>query len=688
MGVSTLAAYNVVFLLGMFLSALAAWALAREVTGDASAALLAGLVYAFLPWRIEQLPHIQFQWGAFLALLLLFLIRYLHSGRRADLALFGLCLAWNALCNVHYAIFSAVLVGVALSFERLTGSDESRPRVRKAAMAAVAAALLVSPIFIPYVRASRLYGMRRFFEEVVTYSAVPTDFLSAGLHNVLYGAATQRWSHAERDLFPGLVPVGLAVFAAFRIKRRRIESGDSRPPAPTGVRGIVRVLDGIALALLIAWLASLLRPGLRVGPLGLSDSGRVLFLATVVLVLRLSIAFPRGLDDRTLGAFLRRLPLDRRLTLLLVIGVTGLTLALGANTPVYRFLFHAASPVFRAVRAPVRFIVLFHLALAVLAAWGLSLLAGRPRPGRRTLVLAAGLLATGFEYRSFPIALHPVSAEAPPVYHWLDRDAVPPGIVEFPFGFDYDFEYEFRSTAHWKPIVNGDSGFVPPAHEALRTLVGQDPIPEAIWDRLGGVRATLVVFHPHDAPGPVLERYRLLLRRGLEAGRIVPLDALPHGEDTDFVFALASAPDLTPLSPTEARRRAAELFDRVVMRPGPDTLAPFGYLEYPSQDLEVEPGPWAHGWAADNSGIEEIRVASELGPIGLAVYGAPRPDIAKVLPNVADSGRSGFYFPIPNLPPGRHTLIVTIVGRDGSTMVLRRPIRLLPGRAVTPAPDR
>src|SRR5262245_41412810 len=46
-GVSTLSAYNFVFLLGMFLSAVAAWALAREVTGDPLASWIAGVVYAF-----------------------------------------------------------------------------------------------------------------------------------------------------------------------------------------------------------------------------------------------------------------------------------------------------------------------------------------------------------------------------------------------------------------------------------------------------------------------------------------------------------------------------------------------------------------------------------------------------------------------------------------------------------------
>jgi hypothetical protein len=67
--------YNVNLLLAMFLSALAAWALARDWTGDPAASLAAGVIYAFLPYKIAQLPHLHMQWGAFLPLVFLFLVR-------------------------------------------------------------------------------------------------------------------------------------------------------------------------------------------------------------------------------------------------------------------------------------------------------------------------------------------------------------------------------------------------------------------------------------------------------------------------------------------------------------------------------------------------------------------------------------------------------------------------------------
>ena len=49
----------------------------------------------------------------------------------------------------------------------------------------------------------------------------------------------------------------------------------------------------------------------------------------------------------------------------------GVLVCLGGHTPYYRFLFTTFGVVFRAIRVAARGVVLFQVALAVLAAWGL-----------------------------------------------------------------------------------------------------------------------------------------------------------------------------------------------------------------------------------------------------------------------------------------------------------------------------
>src|SRR5262249_48198881 len=163
---------------------------------------------AFVPWRIAQIPHIQYQWGGFLALSLLFALRHLDEGRPRDLLLFGVFFAWNAVTNVHYALFLAMAVGVVLAFEWLPArSAGTRRRVAAVAGATAVAAVLVSPFYVPYAKASVLYRMTRGEDEIAVFSGRPIDFLTAGPQNKLYAPLTQKLAQAEGDFFPGIAVV-------------------------------------------------------------------------------------------------------------------------------------------------------------------------------------------------------------------------------------------------------------------------------------------------------------------------------------------------------------------------------------------------------------------------------------------------------------------------------------------------
>jgi len=68
-------------------------------------------------------------------------------------------------------------------------------------------------------------------------------------------------------------------------------------------------------------------------------------------------------------------------------------------------------------------------------------------------------------------------------------------------------------------------------------------------------------------------------------------------------------------------------------------------------------------------------VATELGPVGPALYGGPRPDVGRLYAAYPDASSCAFGFPLPRLSPGPHTLIVTVLAKDGGKTVLRRPVR-------------
>jgi hypothetical protein len=677
-GASTLFVYNFLFLLGMFLSAMAAWALAREVTGDAAASLLAGLVFAFVPWRLAQIPHVQFQWGPFLPLSLLFVLRWLNGGRRRDLFLFALFFAWNALTNVHFAIFSGILLAVVLAWEGLTGdAPATGMRIRRAVAATAVATLLVFPFYVPYARAAKLYGMRRSIGEMRSYSARPSALLVAGQQNKLWAPLTQRFARPEAEMFPGVIPIALAVYAVVRLRRARETALAPKREIEGWRRRAAKALDGLALAAFAAWVAGLVVPHLRVGPLNLGEPGRALVFLTGFALLRLLLAFPLRFRHADLREFLLSRRLDRRAGLFVAVGFAGLLVAAGGYTPYYTFLFRSFGFLFRAIRVPARGMVLFHLALGTLAAWGLALLLRRFR-GRveRGAFVGAALLLTAIEYRASPIDFPAVEPRPAPVYAWLAGVRVPGAVLELPIGFDYDAEHVFRSTAHWRPLINGYSGFSPSHYDEMRDLFEKRPVPDAAWERVRAADGALLVLHLHEVDGLARLNLARATGRALSEGRLEMLGRFPHSAQWDFVFRIAPSPPFeTGISPVDRDRAAAE-FGRLTSTAETELAPPFGVIDIPSENAEVAAGSFGLGWALDDSGIAEIRVATELGPGAPGVVGGPRPDIPPVHPDYSDAANSGFGFVVPSVSPGPHTLTITLVGKDGGRTVLTRAIRV------------
>lgn len=686
-GASPLLNYNVLLLAGMFLSALSAWALARYVTGDAVAAAVAGLVYAFVPWRFSQLPHLQHQWGGFLCLLLLFLLRYLDHGARRDQVLFGVCFAWNALSNVHYAVFSGFVVVVTLALfaaERRPGRGE---RLLGAILAGVAGALVFVPFALPYRRVEELYGMKRYLGEMLTYSGRWSYFLSAGEKNRAWGPLTAAWRAPEGDFFPGLAALGLAV-AALAAARRPSTGGPAEPLSPARLRAARAA--GILIVLAAAgWLAAGSHPNVRLGPLSVGDPGRVLVWMTALVVVGLVIAFPFRARYANVGDWFRRSAVPPRLVLFAALGVVGVLVALGGHTPYYRFFFQSFGQVFRAIRAPSRGIVLFDLALAVLAAWGLALLLRGRRRRARVLWTGAAVAVLVTEYRAFPLELHPVEARAPAVYRWLAGLELPGAVVEWPLGLVYDFDYVFRQAQHQQPLLNGYSGFFPSSYVELEIELKKRPIPDSVWARMGDLGAAVVVYHSHDGRGIQVTAYADAVDRALASGGLEVVASFPHGEGLDFAFIAAGAPwrdrAVHGADPVAARRRFAETLARLHA----DVAAfapPFGVIHLPEEGQKVPAGFWVHGWALDDSGIAAVRVSTDAGPAGEGFYNGQWPGLADVYPDYPDVRTTGkFGFALPDLPPGPHRLFVTFVAKDGGVTTIERGI-VVRGPLASPRP--
>ena len=126
-----LTASNLLTLLSFAFSGLAVWLLVRDLTSNTGAAFVAGLVYAFTPYRFAHLSgHYQLitiEWLAFYAL---YSLRYLRSGARRDGWLAALFALVTALTDYYYALFLIVWTGL-LALYRLIPRAERATTLRR-----------------------------------------------------------------------------------------------------------------------------------------------------------------------------------------------------------------------------------------------------------------------------------------------------------------------------------------------------------------------------------------------------------------------------------------------------------------------------------------------------------------------------------------------------------------------------
>ena len=245
--------YNVVLIGSLALSGLAMHALARSLTGSNHAAYIAGLAWAFWPYRTAHLLHLQLQSLYFLPLALLAVHRVAAARRWRDAILLGVLAAFQAISSVYYGVMTAIAIGIAaIALAWTTGQWRGRKYWSRVIVAAIIAACVVAPIVWPYWVSQQREGFGRNLFEAVGNSATLQSYTQVPHENLLYGATglllPRAPAEGERDrrnnehqMFPGLVLLALAAFGVFRGWRT-----DAWPAVATS---LALAITGIVLSL-------------------------------------------------------------------------------------------------------------------------------------------------------------------------------------------------------------------------------------------------------------------------------------------------------------------------------------------------------------------------------------------------------------------------------------------------------
>jgi hypothetical protein len=173
---------------------------------------------------------------------------------------------------------------------------------------------------------------------------------------------------------------------------------------------------------------------------------------------------------------------DRRARMCLAFGVAGIALSFGGRLPGYILLFRLV-PLLRGVRAVSRYGYLGIVAVAMLAGFGAAdLLKRMTSASMRSAAAACAIAIAAIEPFCAPIWFARYTGISP-IYSRL-RDVPDAVVAELPF---YSTTASFRhapymlnSTAHWKPMLNGYSGFEPPSFEIHYAELEGFPDPPSI----------------------------------------------------------------------------------------------------------------------------------------------------------------------------------------------------------------
>ena len=188
-----------------------------------------------------------------------------------------------------------------------------------------------------------------------------------------------------------------------------------------------------------------------------------------------------------------------RVAMVFAIGLTGFVLSLGPKTPLYAWLY-AVFPPMQGLRAAARFGGVFLLAIALLAGLGLASFR-RVRGNRRwvTAVAVAAVLLVNLEALRAPFEYRRWNG-IPEIYGLLAKEPGDVVLAEMPFYPPHavfeNAEYVLNSTAHWRPLMNGYSGYTPTTYRDVAWLLWYFPDARAFPPmKANGV--THVTFHPH-----------------------------------------------------------------------------------------------------------------------------------------------------------------------------------------------
>lgn len=456
-------AYNFVFLLAYFLNGYVMYFFIRYLTKNQLAAIACGIMFAFNTYNFNHITHLQLLYAWPIPLSFLFLHKYFEDGQLKNSALFSLCFTLQALCCVYYGLFTiSILIMVLPVFLFLYRKKINISFLLKLGVPLAFAGSLLLVFSLPYLSLFKTFG----FQRGLTKGADLVNYLAVNPHNVFLARFLNSLGRHEYFLCPGIAALLIAAF--FLWKKRQlfyVKTKILRWTAfaivliDTSIIVLIHLTGGFALDL-----------GLfRLSAHNTAKPTFTLFTVGGIILLVSFFKYVLKKEEETTQE-------NKNVFLYAMLFAWSLLLSFGSSFISLPFQwFYNNFPGFKGIRVPSRYAIFVIFALTVLSGYGIRLMKSYMKRKRiEAWVGIALVLFLNLEYLSIPqrIRFVPVKNDIPPTYHWLSERSRDATIVELPFHYPIskDAIYMYFSIFHQKKMVNGYSGFIPPAILYIRKM--------------------------------------------------------------------------------------------------------------------------------------------------------------------------------------------------------------------------
>jgi len=539
LGLRPLTVHGIAVLTGFAFSGFGSFRLARTLTGSARGAWIAGLAFAFVPFRFHHLPHVNYLFAGWIPLLLEALVLYTRQPTVRRATWLGIAYYLNALTCVHWFVLTLIPLAVSLICQ---ASRYSLWRNRRfwlyAAIAFTVASLALLPFLVPYIWVKELYGLERRADEVRLYSAHLINWLMVDWQNKLWHGMGRVASYqTELALFPGFVPPLLAISTFRFLPSQSSTQVVAKRKALLALLEAIIVLNVIVALLCIGY--GELQPKLFGAQLfHLASPLLPLTIAASAAIIRVMLSLP-ALYGRLRFTLNRPAWFSEAMEIGLVWVGLGFMGSLGMNFIFHRLLFFYV-PLFRSIRVPARWAMICFVGLSLLAGAGALELAKRVSRAhwlQTTVIVILAIVILG-EQRAAPLQLLHGAVDPNPVTLRLRDTPMRGGVVELPAGVGQaNYLYMLRAADHAQPLVNGVSGFLLPIQRAVEEMSNTQPITPRFADLLEAIPVSYVVVHHATMSAESDKAVRSFFADGVAAGRFRLVAAF--GESGDDLYIVA-----------------------------------------------------------------------------------------------------------------------------------------------------